>query len=210
MAEGLYEDDSQTNTEESTDTTETKTDEVSADTKTGEEKAESTETAAVDESSKADETVEVEEIKLEAIEDSKLTDADVKRIEAFAKDRGLNNEAANELLKNESKSIDDYAASQLEKFEAIQEGWVSEIKSDKEFGGEKFSETAEFSKRAAERFLSEDFREALDVSGWGNHPELVKGFARIGRAMENDGFVHGKSSEKSGRSMEDKFYGSKD
>ena len=200
MAAELYDEDTQTNTEVST-----------------EEKTDATETPNADDA-KVDEVVDdkkvveekPEEISLKAIENTKLSDADVKRIEAFAKDRGLSNEAANELMKKESELVDRYAQDQQSKFEDVQKDWVENIKGDKEFGGERFAETAELSKRAAERFLSKDFRNILEESGWGNHPELVKGFARIGRAMENDTFIHGESDAKSGKSMEEIFYGSSD
>jgi len=150
------------------------------------------------------------EYKLEIPENSKLDKDALERIAAYAKERGLSNDDAQEILLQESDAIDDYSAAQEEQLKQItQVDWVEQAKADKEIGGEKFKESAEFSRRALERFGTEAFSAELDRTGFGNHPELVRMFSRIGRSMDGDKLVTG-SSPSAPKSMEDIFYPKQD
>ncbi len=71
------------------------------------------------------------------------------------------------------------------------ETWPSEIKADKEFGGANYDATVEAVKRAADQFFTPAEKQILNSTGWGNHPMLVRAFARIGRAMAEDKIVTG-------------------
>ena len=69
------------------------------------------------------------------------------------------------------------------------EAWVGEIKADKEIGGANFDTSVRHAQAAAKKFGSPEFLAALDATGMGSHPELVRVFARIGKAMAEDTFV---------------------
>jgi hypothetical protein len=66
--------------------------------------------------------------------------------------------------------------------------WASDTKNDKELGGDKFQETAVNVKRAMDRFAPEGsaFRQLVEDTGYGNHPEFVRVFNAIGKAMAED------------------------
>ncbi len=119
-----------------------------------------------------------------------LLNPDVKdEILAHAKQEGLSNDAAQALLDREHKAVEKYNKAQLEEFETTRNVWVDEIKADKEIGGDKFNESVEMSRRVIERFGTEDFKSVLEETGWGNNPEVVRIFSRIGASMSEDQFV---------------------
>lgn len=140
-------------------------------------------------------------------ENSRLSDADMERIASYAKDQGLSKEAAEKLVDNESKARDSYYESLQSEHKEMVKQWVEDVKSDKELGGEKFAESAELAKSVVARFGTDEFRKNLNESGYGNHPEVVRIFARIGRAMAPDTIVKENNPSGGARSLEEVFYG---
>lgn len=142
-------------------------------------------------------------------ENSRLSEADRERIESYAKDQGLSKEAAQKLVEQESQARDEYFEGLQTQHKEMVGKWAESIKTDKELGGENYAKNIELAKRVAHKFGTEKFLHDLDASGYGNHPEVVRVFARIGRAMSNDELVRSGSQAGGDRSMEDIFYGSK-
>jgi hypothetical protein len=69
--------------------------------------------------------------------------------------------------------------------------WVGDINSDSEIGGSRLKATIEAAGKAIDAFGSPRLREVLDFTGAGNHPEIVRFFARVGRAISEDGHIPG-------------------
>jgi len=130
-----------------------------------------------------------EKYDLKLPEGSLLEPSAVEQISSFAKEQGLSNEAAQKLLERESKSFASYVEKQKTELVKQTAEWLEAAKTDKEIGGEAFGQNAELAKRVVERYGSESFKKALNESGLGNHPELVRFVARIGKAMSEDQLV---------------------
>lgn len=126
------------------------------------------------------------EVKLELPEGSKLTSEDVDRIASLAKDLGLSQDAASKLLQRESEMASSREELALSQLQEQSDAWKQEIVNDKEFGGERAAETAQLAHDFAKRFGDENFVSELERTGLGNHPGLVKMFARAGKAMASD------------------------
>lgn len=135
---------------------------------------------------------------LQLPEKSVLTKTDLERIVADAKARGLSKEEAQKLVERDSTTLMSYVAQQEEKYKLAQTQWLEATKSDKELGGENLQRTADSAKRVLDRFGSQELKDALNETGLGNHPELIRVFARIGKLMANDSFVvaQGSSGDK--------------
>ncbi len=71
-------------------------------------------------------------------------------------------------------------------WEETQQQWVREISRDQEIGGSRLKATIEAAGKAIDRFGTPGLREVLNFTGAGNHPEVVRFFARIGRAISED------------------------
>ena len=149
-----------------------------------------------------------ERYELQLPKDSLLKQEHVDKVAAEAKARGLSNEDAQKLLERDNSVVSGYLEQTKQNLTELSNKWVDQIKADKELGGEKFNENAELAKRVVGRFATDDFKKVLSESGFGNHPELVRVFARIGRAMSSDKLViPGSNVATKSKSMEDVFYG---
>ena len=152
------------------------------------------------------ESGDAEDFSLDNPKDSGLTDADMERIVSYAKEQGLGKDAAEKLVKFQSEAKDNFMVSMQEEHSQRAMQWQQDVRADKELGGQNFEQSVEYAKNAAKKFGSEEFINMLDESGFGNHPEVVRVFSRIGRAMDNDTLEKGGVHSGGQRSMEDVFY----
>lgn len=144
---------------------------------------------------------------LKAPKDSLLDTAAVDAIKAFAKEKGLSAEQAQAMLERESANVASFVEQQEQARDQMRSSWLEQTKTDKEIGGEQFNANAELAKRVVEKFGTDEFKKALDESGLGNHPELVRILARIGKAMGNDTLVvPGSTSGTPKPSMAERLY----
>lgn len=131
----------------------------------------------------------------------------VERIAGYAKERGLSNDEAQALLDMQAESVDKYVEGAI----AMNQKQVNEFRkmseSDPEFGGEKLNESVQLANSALKRFGGEELINLLDKSGYGNHPEVIRAFYRIGKAMSNDKLVLSGTPPAQSKKIEDVFYG---
>ena len=62
-------------------------------------------------------------------------------------------------------------------------GWEGEVRKDKEVGGPDLNKNLGFARAALREFFPEGGRKLLDDTGIGNHPDIVRGLVRLGKAM---------------------------
>lgn len=83
------------------------------------------------------------------------------------------------------------AQRQAEAHTKLVETWVEQVKSDKEFGGDKLQENLAVAKKALDTFGTPELRDVLNSTGLGNHPEVIRAFYKAGKAISEDRFVQG-------------------
>jgi hypothetical protein len=150
----------------------------------------------------------VEKYELSLPKDSLLDASAVEKVSSYAKEKGLSNEQAQAILEREHGAIASFAEKQrADLAHKADHVWPEQIKADKEIGGEAFKANAELALRVVEKFASTDLRKTLTETGLGNHPELVRCFVKIGKAMSEDQLVIPGSQSGGKRSFEDIFYG---
>lgn len=141
---------------------------------------------------------------------SLLEAAHVEKIAAYARERGFSQDVAQQLLAREESAVKGYHESQLAAFKEQTKAWVEDVKADKELGGDNYSKSVESAYRVVEKFGTPAFKEALASTGLGNHPELVRVFAKIEKAIGNDAFIRANSQGGSKRKTDGEvFYGEK-
>ena len=175
--------------------------EQSVETTTTENTQQQTETVAdqqdSDESSVESETSDQEATKEGAPEkyefNTKVADApeelDPEVVTAFgevAKELDLPQEAAQKVLDKVAPVIQ---ARQAEQVEKAREEWLGESQSDDEFGGENLNANLEVAKSALNAFGTDPFKQLLQESGLGNHPEVIRFMYRAGKAISEDSYV---------------------
>lgn len=121
-------------------------------------------------------------------ENMELGDGLVDDVKALAKELGLPQDKAQKII---DMSIERTAKFQ-EIFEQTRAQWVEDTKADPEIGGAKFDATLEASAKALDAFGSDALNDVLKGSGLGNHPEMIRVFAKIGAAISEDKLVTGK------------------
>ena len=77
-------------------------------------------------------------------------------------------------------------------FVDLQNQWVSEIKADPDIGGDRLKSSLASAARAIDRLDVPGLREALNFTGAGNHPAVVKAFVRLGQMVSEDRFQPGR------------------
>lgn len=83
------------------------------------------------------------------------------------------------------------AQRQAEAHTKLVESWTEAVKSDKELGGDKLAENLGVARKALDAFGTPELRDVLNATGFGNHPEVIKAFYKIGKAISEDRFVTG-------------------
>lgn len=111
----------------------------------------------------------------------------VKAYTTTAHKLGLNQEQARGL-------VEEYLVLEKEKVQEYYNGvekqkdkWDEELKA--EFGGA-YDKRVEVAKKAVETFGGEELREAMNATGLGNHPAMVKAFAQIGKELLEGGLTN--------------------
>lgn len=149
-----------------------------------------------------------EKYELKLPEKSPLSQADIDKVSAIAKEKGLSNDVAQTLLEQRSQAVAEFAAGQLTQLETKKTEWLETAKTDKEYGGEAFNKNAEIASRVIARFGSEALKKDLNESGLGNHPELVRMMVKIGKEFSEDQLVlpGASTTSKEKKSIADRLY----
>ncbi len=109
------------------------------------------------------------------------------QFKTLAKDLGLKPEGARRL-------VDFYSSAN----QRLHDGWRNQTANDRELGGYNLTRNVATAGKAIDKFGSPELRKALDATGAGNHPEIVRFFVRVGKALAEDGLVrptHGRVSK---------------
>lgn len=67
--------------------------------------------------------------------------------------------------------------------------WVEQVKADKEIGGANFDQNLAAAKRALDTFGTPQLKDLLKSTGFGNHPEVIRTFVKIEKAVGDDKLV---------------------
>jgi len=123
----------------------------------------------------------------------------------LAKDLGLSQETAQKLIDFQGGRVKEMVEAPYRLWNETQTAWQNAVKADPDIGGAKLTENLAAGKRAIDAFGGDALRQALDFTGAGNNPAIVKAFIKIGQAMGEAGFITG-TAPKQERSIAEKLY----
>ncbi|EMO8770751.1 peptidase [Klebsiella variicola] len=146
-----------------------------------------------------------EKYEFQAGEGVELDAEALKDFEPVARELNLTNEQAQKLVDAYPKILAGVQQRQADAWQAQTEEWAATVKADKDIGGDKLTANLGVAQRALDTFGTPALKEYLNGTGLGNHPELVKAFVKVGKAMSEDGVVTGKESGQ--RSAAEVLYG---
>jgi len=101
----------------------------------------------------------------------------------------LPQEQAQRLVDFYTGKIRQFGDAQSERWVKLNEKWVNDFKADQEIGGDRVNDTVSAATKAMNRFGTPGLREALIMTGAGNHPEIIRFVARVGKAISEDRYV---------------------
>lgn len=169
----------------------------------------------------ADDVPEAYELKV-TTKDAEGKDVDVEidpvlleKATPVLKDVGLTNEQANKVAslvpeiqaRIEQKQADDFAAMKAQ--------WAKDAQADTEIGGANWKETQNLAAKALDKFIGpavndkgekNPFRQMLDDTGLGNHPEMIRAFRNVGAAIAEDGSMPRSDHAIQKKSREEELY----
>ena len=118
----------------------------------------------------------------------------------------LPQETAQKMVDLYAAKVKQYGEAQSARWVQLQQKWVGEFKSDAEIGGDKLNESVAAAKRAMDKFGTPGLREALAMTGAGNHPEVIRFVARVGKATSEDSLVVASGPSGGTKSTAEVFY----
>lgn len=194
-------------TKETTDSTAT-TDGATKDTGATADKGT---TQATDDSKKTGETTasttETQEKKPEAVpekydlklpKDSPLSADEVQKTADLAKALGLSQDKAQALLEARNQEHSNIIEGQREFMRQQTQAWGEAVTKDPEIAGKdgaEYQANIAYAKQVIGKFASPNMIKALNETGLGNHPELVRMMVRVGKAMRESSFHTGAATK---------------
>ena len=121
-----------------------------------------------------------------------LNEALVKDFEPLARELKLSQEGAQKLVDLYIKASTDAVKATTDYWQNLQTEWTNTTKADKEYGGVNLNANIAIAKKAIEAFGAPELTAALNATGVGNHPEVVRFFYRVGKAVADDKVTFGK------------------
>jgi hypothetical protein len=136
-----------------------------------------------------------------------LEPATLGEFQAVAKGMGLSQEQAQSLVDLGVKLVQRNSESADTGIKDMRTEWESQVKSDKEIGGDRLAPNLEMAKQAMRQFGTPELVEFFDQTGLGNHPALVRFMVKVGKAVGEDRTVDGAAtSGAAGKSAAEVFY----
>jgi hypothetical protein len=135
----------------------------------------------------------LEGYEFQAPEGAELDKAALDGFLPIAKELGLSAEAAQKLVNYQATLVQQ----QAQGYVAQQAKWAEDAKVDPDFGGAKFDESLRQAQAVVE-FIGPEFKEFLNASGMGNHPQMFRALAKLGPKFAADKVVSGESRNPGG------------
>lgn len=105
------------------------------------------------------------------------------------KELGLTNDQANKLVPVLQGVIANRDQQMVDSIATERAKWLTAAKADPEIGGKAFGDNLTLAATALDRlgFVKDSpFRKLLDESGLGNHPEMIRAWSKVGKAIGED------------------------
>lgn len=146
---------------------------------------------------------EPEAYELTAPDGYPMSEGDLKALNGLCKEAKLSKaqgEAVLKYLHGNYTSWQEGQAAQVKK-------WAEEARADKEFGGDKFDANVADARRGLATFDTDgSIRAMLEETGYGNHPAVLKIFARVGKALGEDKLVGVGGNAREDKPLEDRLW----
>jgi hypothetical protein len=115
-------------------------------------------------------------------------------------------EAVDEIVALQLKSMQLNSEAGSRAWEDMQKQWADEISTDPDLGGQAWAKHEPAIGQMLDKYGSPEVRAALDLTGAGNNPHVVRMFAKLAAAVVEPGYVPAPSPADSQKSVENRMY----
>lgn len=131
----------------------------------------------------------------------------VAAIAPLFKELNLTQDQAQKLVDAQTKMNTEAAEAQTKAWTELRAGWVKTAREDKEIGGDKFDANLGLAKKAMEKLGTPALSEALNQTGMGDHPEMIRLMVKLGSLVAEDKLHFGSASGATPKSAAEILYG---
>ena len=107
------------------------------------------------------------------------------------KDLNLTQDQAQKLVEFDIKRTQDAVSKEGDAWTELTEGWKKESNTDKEFGGANLEANLAVAKKGRDAFGNKEFTSMLEITGVGNHPEMIRFLFKLGSKLGDDKILQG-------------------
>lgn len=163
------------------------------------------------------ETGAPEKYELSVPEGMELDEQALEKFEPLFREANMTNEQASKFAAAYGEHVNGMVErAQTETVQSLQDQWIQQNKTwqgellkDKEFGGANAKENFNIAKSVIDRFGGTkeeiaEIRKAMNQTGAGNHPEVMRLLFRVGKAMQDDK-IHDNGLENGGKQKADLY-----
>jgi hypothetical protein len=122
------------------------------------------------------------------------------------KDMGASQDQAQKIIDLQVKTNAKAYEAQVEAWQKTQSDWKEAAQNDEEYGKGDFEANMVIARRGMREVGGAPLAEALDKTGMGSHPEFIRAFYRMGKAIGEDSFSIGGTSGSSDKSQADRIF----
>lgn len=116
-----------------------------------------------------------------------LPEAEAQRVDKLFRDLGLSQEQAQKLATYDLERAAAFEGNQIKELAQYKADLLQQSKADKEIGGPEFSASARFANQVFGKWGTPALAKLLKETGMANHPEILRVFSRVGRAIGEEG-----------------------
>lgn len=140
-------------------------------------------------------------------EDVKLDADTLEKFQPLAKELGLSQAKAQQLVDFQVGLLQADAGAREEAFTGALSEWRTANKADAEYGGAKWDQNREAAGRLVDRFGTPELKQFLNETGAGEHPELVRFVHRMAQVIAEDTHVAGEGQGGEELTRAERMYG---
>lgn len=140
-------------------------------------------------------------------DDVEMAEETLTGVRDLSKELGLDQEQAQKIVDLGSQLSQRWAKDLQDAHAAQVSEWAEQAKADKEIGGEKFDQSMADAKAAYDKFATPELTSFLNESGMGNHPEMIRLFARLQKQVGDDTLVAGQPKPGAPKTRAEILYG---
>ena len=134
---------------------------------------------------------------------------DKEALDAFvplAQKHNLSQVEAQEMVDLQANAVTRFSKAQTDAWADRQAGWVRSAEEDKEYGGKNYDASVMIAKSAMRQVGGSDLVAALNETGMGNHPELIRFFYLVGVAIGEDNLDFGGVNTGGGKTLAERMF----